>query len=170
MREIKFRVWDKKLKRMWHFDDPDYCDEYNMLGWYLNKKEQDSCESTYCALTEVGSTQEFELMQYTGLKDNTKWEQLSAEEQKKWLDSGKLKVEWSGKEIYEGDIVKYHCIFNYPENRIDNGIITWIEHRCGLFPQDIEENKRGGKYIHQWDDTEDLEVNGNIYENPELLK
>jgi len=47
-------------------------------------------------------------MQYTGLKDSTKWEQLTELEQQDWIKSGKTKEEWNGKEIYEGDIVEHY--------------------------------------------------------------
>jgi hypothetical protein len=43
------------------------------------------------------------LMQFTGLHDSTKWEQLTETEQKKWLESH-TQEEWNGKEIYESDL------------------------------------------------------------------
>ena len=45
-------------------------------------------------------------IQYTGLKDNTKWEDLTKEEKDEWIKNGNTKGEWKGKEIYEGDIVE----------------------------------------------------------------
>lgn len=74
-----------------------------------------------------------ELMQYTGLKDK------------------------NGKEIYEGDIIKFvgeNCLVNYVENDcafridVDSRISTAL------------------RKAH----SKDYEVIGNIYENPELLK
>ncbi len=57
------------------------------------------------------------LMQYTGLKDNTNWEELTKKEQKKWKEDGKTKEEWDGKEIYEDDIISYEghilCVYFY---------------------------------------------------------
>jgi hypothetical protein len=53
--------------------------------------------------------------QFTGLYDNTKWEQLTGKEQSAWLNStyqkdGKTlnhaKDDWNGKEIYEGDLLE----------------------------------------------------------------
>ena len=46
------------------------------------------------------------LMQSTGLYDNTKFEDLSEEEQEEWLESGKTADEWQGREVFEGDIVE----------------------------------------------------------------
>lgn len=46
--------------------------------------------------------------QYTGLHDNTKWEQLTEKEQFRFLEENKDKKftnnDWNGKEIFEGDI------------------------------------------------------------------
>ena len=92
----------------------------------------------------------FEIMQYTGLKDK------------------------NGKEIYEGDIVEYDDICSdahiLKTGKKDRGVITWIEKRCQLMPQEIRENVKGGHYIAHWEFLTSIEVIGNIYENPELLK
>lgn len=89
-------------------------------------------------------------MQYTGLKDA------------------------NGKEIYEGDIVKYVAGENY-EN---TGVVIWADEKnsfnlktypfmCGFVIHNEEENKTD-KF--EWDETNYMEVIGNIYENPELLE
>jgi len=77
------------------------------------------------------------IMQYTGLKDK------------------------NGKEIYEGDIVKYQ----YDEGdgfRWNTEIITWMDNLTGWFPIVVG--------YHSGFSMKDLEIIGNIYENPELLK
>ena len=81
-------------------------------------------------------------MQYTGLKDK------------------------NGKEIYDGDITT-------------RGIVEWCEclnwdsggsnHPGFYFKDRYEHNERGCLAYHDGFD-EDIEVIGNIYENPELLK
>lgn len=63
MREIKFRAWDK---------DGIFGMIYVSLGDFLDKPQEFE-----------GGLQEFEIMQYTGLKDK------------------------NGKEIYEGDIIQW---------------------------------------------------------------
>ena len=87
----------------------------------------------------------YTLLQYTGLKDK------------------------NGKEIYEGDIVKFNDIFSFPSQGVIAPIV-WHEPTLRLIPQDTEENTRGGHYIHHWDSIQDIEVIGNIWENKELLE
>ena len=106
--------------------------------------------------------------QYTGLKDNTKWEQLTIEEQKDWIDSGKSKEEWNGKEIYEGDIVKARYYYQYSgsssnwEWRTKSGEIIFHKYKWIFKPSDHEKINLK--------DLEDIEIIDNIYENPELIK
>ena len=69
------------------------------------------------------------VMQYTGLKDK------------------------NGKEIYEGDILKY-------DNRTILTIVDWVS---SAIYQGFGIGKRIGQPIH-------YEVIGNVWENPELLK
>ena len=68
MREIKFRAWDKNTKIMIHWDD-------------LVKSRISFRNFRWALLSE--NSENFELMQYTGLKDK------------------------NGVEIYEGDILSY---------------------------------------------------------------
>jgi len=137
MREIKFRVWDKK--KMHYLDD-----EYVSEGIYNSKNK------------------EHILMQFTGLKDK------------------------NGKEIYEGDVIKLHCSAN--ENHVITATIEWYEELARFIPAihnkkikvvgGASEGKRVSMgEMHSWcgahycfSISRYLEVIGNIYENPELLK
>ena len=79
----------------------------------------------------------FPLMQYTGLKDK------------------------NGKEIYEGDIIKW-CVWDHK--------VEWEKHSAsyGAYAlSDIIDIYSMKLDPHNW---MDAEVIGNIYENPELLK
>lgn len=149
MREIKFRAWNKRTKRMSLVGGLSWRDAYGYgesersykgkicnisiekvdieygndkvdwtpmwsgdRRWLSPEPDQDSM-----SYSDVDRDNEAEaekwlesemlnivLMQYTGLKDNTKWEALTEKEQKEWIDAGNKKEDWNGKEIYEGDI------------------------------------------------------------------
>ncbi|KKL94791.1 hypothetical protein LCGC14_1861110 [marine sediment metagenome] len=78
-----------------------------------------------------------EIMQYTGLKDK------------------------NGKEIYEGDIVKY--IIPEDEPVKDKRVIFWREDTCGFQAKTLDSKYTG--FIQN----DYIEIIGNIYENLEML-
>lgn len=87
MREIKFRAWDKELKKMYI---PVYFYDLNILfnldlrhplrlegiGWWKDEKREN-----------------IDLMRFIGLYDNTKFEELTEKEKKEWLKNNK-KEDW----------------------------------------------------------------------------
>lgn len=111
------------------------------------------------------------LCQYTGLNDNTKWEELTESEKELFLsnwnyqEDRKNKVEdWNGKKIWEHDILKAHLDESYPED-ITYIKILWNECRFCTnenYSMDIET-------LEKWD-AELFQVCGNIFDNPELLE
>ena len=107
MTKIKFRIWNKNKKRMIK-------------------------RNTLCILCVIEDgrleKENFEIMQYTGVKDK------------------------NGKEIYEGDILKL------------NDEIAKVIFCEGCFLLDIKDDD------NLFAISEDWEVIGNVYENPELLE
>ena len=65
----------------------------------------------------------------------------------------------NGKEIYEGDVAEYEAWTG-----LDRGEIVWGEKECAFFWAGKTDCQPLGD-IYQ-----DIEIIGNIYENPELLK
>ena len=151
MREIKFRAkTSSEINGFNHKKDGIW-----VYGFYRDKlglpiiSEFDTSVGDYIDYEIDRST----LGQYTGLKDK------------------------NGKEIYEGDIIKMHYFFdNYDliiigafEDEANLIGIVKCELLDGFYVKDIDDN--GRSYL-QWvqETTEELEVIGNIYDNPELLE
>lgn len=78
----------------------------------------------------------------------------------------------NGKEIYEGDILTFE---DYTSDKwilnkeLEKAIVKYNQGDCSFAPQDIEENTKGGKYYHYWNQIRSIIIIGNIYENHELL-
>lgn len=151
MREIKFRAWLKKENKMV---------EVKSIHLGTKKIIHGYSENSQCYGNKSCSFDDIELMQYTGLKDK------------------------NGKEIYKGDIVKF------------NNQIGEICFECGAFGIGVKdcvdyetlEAYRGERFygclndnfISLWEiywnfncvdyEIDEIEVIGNIYENPELLE
>ena len=87
---------------------------------------------------------EVRLMQYTGLHDK------------------------NGKEIYEGDILRYHNFYLEPK---DLFIVEWVDFSCSfyLFRQNYILSHLPYEHLHSRN-KDHYEVIGNIYENPKLLE
>jgi len=139
-REIKFRAWDKKQKgfiagfNLFSFHD------YYTRGVEPSIKRYDS----------EWKLSEIELMQYTGLNDATKWEELTESEQVAWINCGGIQEDWKGKLIYEGDIIAVNGMENLA-----------VEYHDGSF-----QAGSSGQYLTSYP----FRVIGNIHRNPELLK
>ena len=152
VRDIKFRAWDIEENKMIIGNEKGLMlfllmDECCVIRPLIKQKDDD-----WFLKGDFGG--KYILMQYTGLKDK------------------------NGREIYEGDIVA-----GYKGDFVHNviGVVKY----CGLsfvFEGTTEENRydiSGGKGDNYWRYTvtnpsvkelPDIEIIGNIYENPELLK
>ncbi len=149
MREIKFRAWNP-IKKSLSPSKP-------FLEWL---KVMDYLKSI--------AQKDWIFMQYTGLKDNTKWKDLTEEERSKWTRDGNMPSEWNGKEIYEGDWIKFNLLKgddNEPEYKNEVGGIM-VEN---LGTVTVGNVKYGTFWKWEFVDKDSIEVIGNIYENPELL-
>lgn len=136
-REIKFIAWDKIESKMVNLDpmDIEYDDDYGCTMGFI-------CEGS--DLRDESKIEDFELMQYTGVKDA------------------------KGVEIYEGDVVKAKAKNEYKEDDTISDIIFdpdggWcIRSISGDFVHHHGLSVLWGGWL-------EVEVIGNIYENSDLL-
>ena len=142
MREIKFRAWLFKRKMMVDLDSLIFLGPNRFGIGFTNAQktglyEEDMGKDDYVYLNLNNSPEPFEVMQYTGMKDQT------------------------GREIYEGDIIRGEFISDKTQAA---GEIRYFGKDASYICRLI-----GGDYALLVK-LESLEVIGNIYENPELLK
>ena len=133
-REIKFRFWGK----FGELNEED--DECEMEMLYGNR----FCFFESEPINNLFDCRNFQVMQYTGLKDK------------------------NGKEIYEGDIVTIEYgkgVVEYSEKQA-MFIINWIGDN-EAYNESLAYNPRN--YIYG-KTRKDIEVIGNIYENPEITQ
>jgi uncharacterized phage protein (TIGR01671 family) len=77
----------------------------------------------------------------------------------------------NGREIYEGDIVKVHYVQADDEGYGQKSVfVERVSYsHGGFYFGEPDSDPSGLDYMHEFE-PEDVEVIGNIYENPELLK
>lgn len=141
MRMIDFRAWDKKKSEILDVMDIDFSGKKVGVCNIPKRMFKDGRLHTIHSIER--DWDEVELMQSTGLKDK------------------------NGTEIFEGDIVRWTrlCIgfdLETYETRSDDMEVIWCKYNAGFLAQD-------GTLLY-YEDSEQYEVIGNIYENPELLE
>jgi len=156
--------------RAWHIEKKRWIDLNGMSTWFGTHPNK----GAIYAVSEQGVLREYdhdeiEIVQYTGLKDK------------------------SGKEIYEGDIVKFHYFYmTFGENMGAQeseheltGIVKWQEYGYGLDAIKGEhwagytgysDNEGYSDFLHlvamseSSVHEESFEIIGNIYETSDLIK
>ena len=162
MREIKFRAWFAKERKMVDVKRIDFFGgrlgkthatihaetDFEKGGWFSKLKESTNRNTSLPNSNE--QIKRVDLMQYTGLKDS------------------------KGNEIYEGDVVKFLYKPSYPlgDSEFDEVVICRVavcltgefilEKSCS---DEFEESLFSAVNYDS-----DLEVIGNIHDNPELLE
>lgn len=138
MREIKFRAWIKKESRM---------AEVQNLGQNGKSIVVDDSDMDGTYNRHFGSNK-YELMQYTGLKDENE------------------------KEIYEGDIVSIPSaqVRDFTDDTPTQRIIKWNDEDCQFTFYKLDGKKQTSGWCFRQQILNQSEIIGNIYENPELLK
>lgn len=148
-RKLKFRIWDRQAKA-WAEND---CSLHCFSNWQIDpftgqltdfvgaidgdretRYNANPAPNYYFRGSKIVSEPRYVLVQFTGMKDK------------------------DGKDIYEGDILKYDLGF---------GPIYWsvyMDTKKGMWRITKENGGNTGGWFNQY------EVIGNIYENPELLK
>ena len=146
-REIKFRVWNKKMGTWADWDDfaiACVCPRHNYEGGQFMTPNSSSKGVLDCYYPESGD--EYTVQQFTGLKDK------------------------SDKDIYEGDIVTARHFDDWnDETGFDVvQVIKWCElnGRWGGFTSKMLNNPKiaGNNLLNP------ITVIGNIFESPELCK
>jgi uncharacterized phage protein (TIGR01671 family) len=134
MREIKFRAWDKENKAFMPSEGYAICDGDVMGLRYGNEMED--------VLTD-----QIELMQYTGLKDN------------------------NGREVYEGDVLHFGsmwCVGDEcdPREEEHTGFVEYLPDRASYVV-----NCDDGVYtLEELAGFDGYSIQGNVHESMELLE
>lgn len=161
--EHKFRAWAEITTKQWITENREFKKEYRMLPVHsIHFGTEKVMISSEFGVHSLPYSQVI-IMQFTGLRDRKRTKKFP-----------------KGQEICEGDIVKVDRQDSFPS--YNQAIVVYAEnHGAFLLQYTKETNPKGilskesissknGKTIFDYCTGWKLEVIGNIYENPELLK
>lgn len=129
--------------RAWYVLAEEMINEILMISFVRKEiigKFSDGSTSVPLKFEDKRNGEDVILMQSTGLKDK------------------------NGKEIFEGDVVRQVRTQPTTENETITGVVTMLE-GAWLIMNDCEQL---ASYL--WSETDENEIIGNVYENPELLE
>lgn len=144
MRELRFRVWDKVTERYYAVSGLEYDESGELCEIYLVRIEIDESNPT----ANVRKPSDVVLEQYTGIKDK------------------------NGREVYEGDVVEqFVCgvkmFKGKPCGKRTIWQVRWNEYECCFELHYLKGSLFGDSLMNKDDE---LEVIGNVHENPELIE
>jgi len=150
MRELKFRAWDKKTKKMREVESIGFgAISYMKDGYPVCNMIGRDCITNEDMIIHRDSP-DFILQQFTGLTDS------------------------KGVEIYEGDIVKCYHFTDDSGHHFIKHIIKWSEKFNGWFAMNAKSKSDDDGSIQLWvymkSNKHTTEVIGNIHQNQELLE
>lgn len=141
MREIKFRAWNSKMRRM--FTAQEMTDDQMALlpsGYFANIHSSD------VRLTVVYPKESMLPLQYTGLTDKY------------------------GKEMYEGDLLRWIDWEEELTEEPDVYRVDWLDKEARFSLNCFRNGKQLDPKDDVFQPGDEFEVIGNIYENAELLE
>lgn len=142
MKELNFRAWNNKDKKM-YYDCIVGNDSLFVSGWYIDDYIDTIAQG-------VDSVADYEVMQYTGLQDN---------KSKEAYDKDIIE--------YDYDELNDPCGMKYTTNKGRvRGIIEWIDDGWAIVSNTGEYQGGLWESIHNCRAT----IIGNTFENPELMK
>lgn len=157
-REIEFRVWDKVRKSFVPTEYISITADGNV--------ENNSTENCFY------DPQDWELIQFTGLRDSTKWDELTEDDREKWVMDGNMPSEWNGKKIFEWDRIQMTGGLPFYDNK---GYVIFSNYSGSFVMKAKTDGGKGeDQQLFSLNNNNSLngikiKVVGNIFENPDPI-